>query len=286
MGIVVVGTVVACTTADPSSDGTSRGADPNDPTGHVQQAVDNALGGNQVVCGPGGSIPQCDPASNVYAPGNCCSNPTTCTFSGAPQQGTLLTPCGTGGAACVMCAANQQCDTTTYTCVARVCDATNCANGCCDANNRCQTGANASNVLSCGTGGRACARCGLGELCTNNVCTPCGPSNCGAGNCCDPVAGCIGGNSNSSCGTGGAACQRCPSNQLCTNNACVPRVCNASTCPNGCCDADNFCAGGQADGACGGGGAACVSCGVNERCVNRACSTINLAPAEAQATSL
>ncbi len=174
------------------------------------------------------------------------------------------------------------------------CDANTCATGCC-AGDTCVSPGTAT---QCGTAANVCAACGTGESCEAGLCkapvaavdsgtpdsgTPdAGSSTCNASNC----AGCClagtcrlaavqGQQTNLACGSGGAACQPCQgaapicSSTLLANGldggSCVSaaQACNASICPDGCCNGSNQCIryGTQSNSSCGTAGAACGVCG-------------------------
>jgi hypothetical protein len=61
------------------------------------------------------------------------------------------------------------------------------------------------------------------------------------------------------CGTRSA----CSAGQRCSGGQCI---CDATSCPNGCCTAGGTCAAGTSETQCGGGGAACQSCGTCTVC--------------------
>jgi hypothetical protein len=94
---------------------------------------------------------QCDAAS---CPDGCCDSGGHCQTS---DTGT----CGTGGAACVACAAGQACSGGKC-----ACDAASCPAGCCNGG-ACLAYAGQSNAL-CGTAGAACAGCPGGEVCSTS----------------------------------------------------------------------------------------------------------------------
>ena len=107
--------------------------------------------------GPGGDDGASGGCSSSTCPG-CCQGEICI-------SGLAITACGTNGMTCSVCQAQQLC--TAGSCVARICDATSCPDGCCSANNTCQQGDSAS---ACGGGGSSCTTCASGELCTNKSC--------------------------------------------------------------------------------------------------------------------
>jgi hypothetical protein len=56
----------------------------------------------------------------------------------------------------------------------------------------------------------------------------------------------------------------CPNGTACVNGACSQ--CNATTCPNGCCDDFGQCQTGTSSSACGRAGGRCEACGLNSSC--------------------
>ncbi|MCB9640627.1 MAG: hypothetical protein H6728_13425 [Myxococcales bacterium] len=190
--------------------------------------------------------------------------------------------CGTAGAACAACAQGNTCNNGVC-----VCNAVSCPNGCCDSQGKCQVGT-ANN--SCGKNGVACANCPSGQACDpqSQVCG-CGPNTCATG-CCSPNGQCTAA-SVTSCGVGGNACVACDAQranvcdsgtckcgtnaacavgQRCSNSQCV---CDATSCPNGCCDG-NKCITNTTTQLCADGGAACKTCDTNvaDNCTSRSCS--------------
>jgi hypothetical protein len=69
------------------------------------------------------------------------------------------------------------------------------------------------------------------------------------------------------CGSGGATCAPCATGQACSGGKCV---CNATSCPNGCCDTTGKCQT-SANPTCGTGGVACASCGSGTTCSSGTC---------------
>lgn len=116
----------------------------------------------------------------------------------------------------------------------------------------------------------------------------CGPQEkkCDAATCtgcCDANDACVTpANTNAACGASGLACTACAANQVCSGGVCVNTggsdagtVCNATTCPTGCCAGTNppVCLLGNSKSNCGTGGAACVSCNTDQTCTNQVCTT-------------
>ncbi|MDP3502666.1 MAG: kelch repeat-containing protein [Myxococcales bacterium] len=104
-----------------------------------------------------------------------------------------------------------------------ICDGSSCPAGCCSAARNCVAMAQGS----CNINGGACISCGsTANVCTSGVCR---------------------------CGTSAS----CASGQRCSSGVCV---CDATSCPGGCCDAAGVCAARTAA-TCGTSGGACVACG-------------------------
>lgn len=169
---------------------------------------------------------------------------------------------------------------------AALCGADTCAAGCCDTDGVCQPG---TTIVQCGSGGTACQSCllqggrGGNPVCANQQCGTPAPCACTTG-CCDALGACQPGSSNTQCGLG-VACTDCTASGLeCFDQTCVfvaadaggplgSRLCNAQSCPSGCCDFQGACQQGLADLACGNSGAECVDCGgVGEVCSNQECA--------------
>ena len=129
------------------------------------------------------------------------------------------------------------------------CGADTCATGCCDTDGVCQSG---TSIDQCGSGGTACQSCllqagrGGNPVCGNQQCGTPAPCACATG-CCDALGACQPGSSNTQCGLG-VACTDCTASGLeCFDQTCVfvaadaggplgSRLCNAQSCPSGCCD--------------------------------------------------
>ncbi len=216
----------------------------------------------------------CDLTTGVCAcdantcPSGCCSGGAsgTCEAYASESNGS----CGSAGATCGPCSGTQECNKNNGQCV---CDATSCPNGCCSGNT-CVLYASQSPTTQCGTGGAQCAPCGSGDTCTSGVCS------CGSGGTC---AGCCNGStceqlaseSNQSCGSNGATCAMCPMGQEC-NKTTGQCVCDATSCPNGCCNG-NVCEAysAQSPTSCGTKGANCAPCSQpNPDCSNGVCGCL------------
>jgi hypothetical protein len=127
---------------------------------------------------------------------------------------------------------------------------------------------------------RGCVNCrGVGKPCNNS------PGK----NCCIEGLQCLGDNASGGsagrCGTcpanqtlcpgvNGAADTCCTRNQQCVGGVCTPAaVCNAQTCPNGCCAGTTCVAyASQGSGQCGAGGAACAACPQGQDCIQGVCT--------------
>lgn len=161
------------------------------------------------------------------------------------------------------CAAGQACVDGRCTCTAASCA------GCCDGD-ACVTG---DSPTACGIGGQACQACPSGQGCSEGVCSDCAATcttGCCKGAACTPV-------SLSACGAAGAACSTCDEvkadscsakgacacgggppcadGQRCAGGACV---CDAVSCPSGCCDGTSCVV--RSITTCGSQGSTCVSC--------------------------
>lgn len=163
----------------------------------------------------------------------------SCASECAPTQ-----TCGVNGkwGACVPGCGLEQCKGTQC-----ICNPDNCS-GCCTAEGRCLEGTTAA---SCGVAGNLCERCSDGRACSSGVCEGCNDTTCAGGCCsgntCHPSGF-------KACGMGAAACVTCNPDradacsksgdclcgvgppcemgQHCSGGACV---CDASSCPGGCC---------------------------------------------------
>jgi hypothetical protein len=100
---------------------------------------------------------------------------------------------------------------------------------------------------SSGCNSSSCSGCCLGDICTSGLAA-------------------------NACGTGGMACSVCQGQQLCTAGFCAAKTCDATSCPSGCCSADNTCQQGDSASACGDGGGACTACASGEQCTNNSCA--------------
>jgi hypothetical protein len=168
------------------------------------------------------------------------------------------TACGTGGAACSPCRANEACNS-------GKCVPDSCA-GCVDPQGlSCLPG---TSTTACGVGGAFCAACGAGTVCNGGKCV----SDACAG-CKDGSGTCQPGTSNAMCGSAGDACAACTGSDTCQDKHCTPpAACNVGTCPTGCCDNMDQCKMGNTIMACGAGGNACQTCsGTGATCNSGTC---------------
>jgi hypothetical protein len=167
----------------------------------------------------------------------CCSGQCRSTACTACPPSTVFCPDGCAnlqtdaqhcGACDHACAAGQRC--VGGRCV---CDGTSCPPGCCANDGSCQRG----------TTDQACG-----------VCTTCNGTQCvNATACCGAASVCQSG-----------TCQTCGDGQQCRGGACV---CDATSCPNGCCNGDTCVKfADQTDQQCGTNGTACSACTGHDTC--------------------
>ena len=236
-----------------------------------------------------GNHPECDSAT---CPGGCCDADGIC------QPGVSAIACGGNGTACESCPVGSECGSCPpgYSCPAeRFCGCTpqSCPTGCCAGGpfgafgGTCQAGTVDS---QCGSGGTRCEDCTqpstaclncpqsnsmaqglMGQAsvasgsCSNQQCVFPPVSTCLDG-CVDALGQCQPGASNTACGNGGQACEDCTASGIgCFRQQCVDLgdagVCNAQSCPTGCCDyATGQCRQGITGTACGRSGADCQDC--------------------------
>lgn len=211
--------------------------------------------------------------------GGCC-NGTEC------EPGTTNALCGAAGLACEACAAGQDC----HDGVCSNCTPQLCPDGCCSANTCVPR-----KLSTCGVDGRACEYC---SLTVADACSIQGGCACGGGPACTSGQQCVQGSctcnnlscpngccqegvclphSPEACGSQGSACVVCSEDradycgptgqcqcgsdapckpgQRCEDGACL---CDALSCPNGCCLGDTCLALGMDS--CGVPGGLCVRC--------------------------
>ena len=102
------------------------------------------------------------------------------------------------------------------------------------------------------------------------------PNPCASCNgCCLNGTTCMPGMNETACGLGGTACQTCGANEQCLAGVCQAKkpTCNATTCPDGCCDSvSGNCIKPPTAAACGMAGSACKVCDAQkEECKAGAC---------------
>jgi C2 domain len=197
-------------------------------------------------CEPGATTDACGAAGGVCAVcgqdescvDGACKKVGGCTTgcadsSNVCQPGTANESCGTAGKACAACSAGQTC--TAGVCTA-ACNHITCAQGCCTADGQCVQ----SVATSCGSGGAACATCKSGEDCVAGACVK--KQDCSScDGCCINGTQCMPGSSAAACGTSGATCTTCNSKESCVNGQCQAISCDKTSCPSGCCTANNQC---------------------------------------------
>jgi hypothetical protein len=207
--------------------------------------------GTTCSCGGG---PPCTPGA-VCDRGACRCDGTTCDGcctgpACTPLHSQALAACGRGGAAC------QSCLNTTVD---------NCGDGEC----RCGVGPPCGQDLVCSGG--LCG-CGCTGCCTAGACRDIDSqdlSTCGAIN--DPCRACpvvtanLCSGGSCKCGSGPA----CPDGLHCMDDACV---CDAVSCPGGCCQGTTcIAAAEQTTSQCGPIGGSCIACPADAGCLNIGC---------------
>lgn len=251
--------------------------------------ADNCDEAGDCVCG---SRPACSMGQRCVG-GDCVCDGTSC--AGGCCSGPVCTSpptvanCGTGGFACTACdpAKADGCGATGCTCggaascgSGQACIGGTCActsascSGCCEGN-ICRPG---TTPAACGVGGSACEACATGE-CVSGVCAAACSDSCGG--CCAGSA-CVDPASLMQCGRNGTACvvcdpitadrchrgecscgggptaETCEQGQHCLTMGGGTCVCDAVSCPSGCCQG-NACQPRSAT-TCGFAGSACVDC--------------------------
>lgn len=256
--------------------------------------ADSCSSAGECRCGVG---PTCAPGQRCLG-GTCVcdgtSCPDGCCAGGMCLDGDSASSCGTGGNRCDACPAGQACANGRCS----GCSSASCPDGCCSG----ATCNRPPSLASCGSGGDLCVgcdahradgcsvsgactcggkgQCAVGTRCLNGACV-CRPASCPSGCCLGNVCSSP---TVSSCGSAGGTCTACnevlsdkctaagscgcgagpacAANQHCVSGSCI---CDATSCPNGCCEG-NVC---QAQGptTCGPGGGACRACGTRaDRC--------------------
>ena len=224
------------------------------------------------------------PCNSTNCPAGCCD------ANGVCQSAETSATCGLSGTACQPCPMGTECLYGQCQCTAQSCTA-----GCCTGfaalgrdgagplGQTCQLG-NAD--TECGSGGQGCRDCTLtnggasdaqaGGICVNAACVFPPPCHCTNG-CCDSRGVCRPGASNDACGLSGNLCEDCSvSGAQCIGQECMVgtdgAVCNAQTCPSGCCDSSGLCQQGLTGVVCGGSGTNCQNClAIRETCANQQC---------------
>ena len=197
-------------------------------------------------------------------PNGCCTSTGTC----QPYSGQSSTSCGTAGAMCAGCGGGQACASGVCSCGGGACA------GCCNGST-CEALSSESNT-SCGSGGAACKGCPTGQECntTTGQCV-CDAASC-PGGCCNggPTGTCevFASESNTSCGVPGATCAGCGAGLEC-NKSTGACVCDATSCPGGCCNGSTCVVlASESNTTCGSGGAACANCTTSgETCASGTC---------------
>ncbi|HEX8794881.1 MAG TPA: hypothetical protein VF765_28235 [Polyangiaceae bacterium] len=273
----------ACGTAGATCTACGSTADGCSALGTCTCGGGNACGSGQV-CSGGQCV--CDATS--------C--PTGCCQGNICQPGTDPNACGAAGGTCAMCPTGETCGNGSCS----GCNASSCPNGCCSGSTctmpssmACGTagatctncgskadGCSASGTCSCGGG----AACGSGQACSGGKCVcdaaSC-PTGCCSGNTCttpSAMACGTGGASCTSCGTTGDGCSMtgsctcgggaaCGTGQACSGGKCV---CDAASCPSGCCQG-NTCQPGNTTAACGASGGTCQMCATGDTCTTGMC---------------
>jgi len=199
----------------------------------------------------------------------------SCVAYGSESNGQ----CGAVGGQCAACSAQQHCALSGGNAGHCLCDGTSCTAGCCTqtTNGVCVPYASESNG-QCGAAGAICGGCASGQHCNGSGQCICDGSSCPSGCCTATVGGsCVayGAETNGQCGAAGAICATCLSGQHCATSggnsgACV---CDATSCPSGCCTAvvGGSCNAGTGNTTCGLGGNLCANCSLSScnkcRCV-------------------
>jgi hypothetical protein len=218
------------------------------------------------------------PPCNFTTCSGCCDSVGVC------ESGDTPASCGSNGGQCLVCPGGVcqlgQCTFVGFD-AGPPCNSSTCFNGCC-AGSQCINFPDQSSGL-CGSFGQFCFPCPGAANCIQGTCfvQKICPALCPAG-CCDNDGGCFSGTDPLHCGPPGTLCASCNSfGDICQGGVCVPGngpdsgVCNASTCPTGCCNSTACVApGSQSNNQCGLAGAACAACGAGGECQGGVCSTV------------
>ena len=193
----------------------------------------------------------CDPHVEMCPDGTCCDT-SQCAFC---KNGSCVSSCQ-AGLRCV----NNAC----------ICDEQSCPKGCCK-DGQCVPLRNQGED-TCGIGGETCVACHPPAFCCGGVCCR-APDDPGAGpvcclDCCEPETHGICVDLSGDPNNCGECFHKCTADQHCVGGHCV---CDGTTCPHGCCDAQGRCQPGTTDQVCGRDGGPCATCGSGNHCVNNQC---------------
>jgi hypothetical protein len=189
-------------------------------------------------------------------PANCagCCEGTTC------RDGSALTACGKGSAACVACPLGAACVGGACVDQLSTCGPANCV-GCC-IGTTCMVG---TDQTACGQLGDKCQNCTGNGGCHQTGPLgggKCGSAGCGgncASGCCDRFLECLPGTDNLACGGGGNQCEVCSGGGACAGHGCPLGGCSIDNC-SGCCDAFGVCHETSDLSNCGTDGFRCIAC--------------------------
>ncbi len=202
-----------------------------------------------------------------------CNRGTTCCET-CPEECPDNERCCPDGT-CQECCNNRQCPEG-QRCVGGscVCNAASCPNGCCTNGPGNPGECRPSSDDTCGINGAQCVDCPAGLACNAQGQCVCNAAGCPNG-CCTNGPGNPGEcrrpqPNNDACGINGAQCVDCPAGLGCdAQGRCV---CNAASCPGGCCDTPNGpCITPPTSDNCGINGNICVECIDNAVCSGGLC---------------
>ena len=275
----------ACSPCDP------RKADHCDAQTGSCRCGANPACGSGLFCDLGGAQPvcHCDPTPKTGCAGCCSVDRLSCLVNQTDAS------CGIGGATCTNCQAiNQNCIKGSGSCSGCAMFCTGQNNGCC-AGNSCVTVGSQTTMTGCGGNGMACTSCDINadscvagacscgnqgkvcdagldcisgncvcdfRACPNGCCTMSGCQNISAKNCGIPGGACVACDANvaDTCLGGSCSCgqlgRACGAGTHCVGGACV---CDANSCPKGCCQA-GLCLNVAFPGQCGKPGGQCMAC--------------------------